>query len=223
MKVLLADSSELIQKGLESILDNHELITEFNSVSDSEELLNSKNLADSDVLIIDFISEGFSIDSVSQASAKMKTSNILAITEQKSALTIINALKAGVKSYVKKTCSIEEIIEAIESTGHSEPFFCGEIVESIQAENINVEDISDKIFSCEPIKLSSRELEIIQLIAEGYTNTQIAEKLFLSAHTINTHRKNVMSKLGVNNTAAIVMYAVKTKLISPNKFLFNTV
>ncbi len=223
MKVLLADSSELIQKGLEYILESQDLISEFNSVTDSDDLLKSEHLRESDVLIIDFMSEGFTIDSVNQASAKMKNSNILAITEQQSALTIINALKAGVRSYVKKSCSVEEIIEAIESTGNSDPFFCGQIVEAIQAENINVEDISDKLFSCEPIKLSNRELEIIELIAEGYTNTQIADKLFLSAHTINTHRKNVMSKLGVNNTAAIVMYAVKTKLISPNKFLFNSV
>ena len=63
--------------------------------------------------------------------------------------------------------------------------------------------------------------EIIVLIAEGRTNQQIADQLFLSAHTVNTHRKNIMSKLGVKNTAGIVMYAVKTNLISPNKFLFT--
>jgi DNA-binding NarL/FixJ family response regulator len=68
--------------------------------------------------------------------------------------------------------------------------------------------------------LSERENEIIILIAEGLTNEQIAEQLFLSKHTINTHRKNIMSKLGVKNTAGIVMYAVKMNLISPNKFLF---
>ena len=68
--------------------------------------------------------------------------------------------------------------------------------------------------------LSDRESEIIVLIAEGNTNAQIAEMLFLSNHTVGTHRKNIMSKLGVRNTAGIVMYAVKTNLISPNKFLF---
>jgi DNA-binding NarL/FixJ family response regulator len=68
--------------------------------------------------------------------------------------------------------------------------------------------------------ISQRELEIIQLIAEGYTNTEIAEKLFLSTHTVNTHRKNIMQKLGINNTAALVMFAVKMELVHPNKFLF---
>jgi DNA-binding CsgD family transcriptional regulator len=74
--------------------------------------------------------------------------------------------------------------------------------------------------TCDPVLLSERENEIIVLIAEGYTNDQIAEQLFLSKHTVNTHRKNILAKLGVKNTAGIVMYAVKTQLISPNKFLF---
>jgi DNA-binding CsgD family transcriptional regulator len=83
-----------------------------------------------------------------------------------------------------------------------------------------VNDIDFESFTCEPVILSDRENEIIILIAEGLTNGQIAEQLFLSNHTINTHRKNIMAKLGVKNTAGIVMYAVKSDLISPNKFLF---
>jgi len=75
-------------------------------------------------------------------------------------------------------------------------------------------------FTCEAVILSERENEIIVHIAEGLTNEQIAEQLFLSKHTVNTHRKNIMAKLGVKNTAGIVMYAVKMNLISPNKFLF---
>ena len=62
--------------------------------------------------------------------------------------------------------------------------------------------------------------EVITLIAEGHTNAQIADILHLSAHTVNTHRKNIMSKIGVKNTAQIVMYAVKSNLVCPNKFLF---
>ncbi|MDP4588684.1 MAG: LuxR C-terminal-related transcriptional regulator, partial [Flavobacteriales bacterium] len=86
---------------------------------------------------------------------------------------------------------------------------------------IDVHDLNLLQVSCEPVSLSARELEVITLIAEGHTNTQIADKLFLSSHTITTHRKNIMQKLGVNNTAAIVMYAVKSGLVSPNKFLFS--
>ena len=87
-------------------------------------------------------------------------------------------------------------------------------------DGVDLDDVQFEPMSCEPISLSTRELEVITLIAEGSTNTQIASKLFLSNHTVNTHRKNIMRKLGVNNTAGIVMYAVKSQLVSPNKFLF---
>jgi DNA-binding NarL/FixJ family response regulator len=100
-------------------------------------------------------------------------------------------------------------------------FFCGKILDEIRRESIDVTDLEGLELTCDPIVLSGRETEVLQLIAEGHTNTQIAEKLFLSAHTVTTHRKNIMAKLGVNNTAAIVMYAVKTGLVSPNKFLFQ--
>jgi DNA-binding NarL/FixJ family response regulator len=75
--------------------------------------------------------------------------------------------------------------------------------------------------SCDPIVLSNREIEVLTLISEGLTNVQIADKLFLSSHTVNTHRKNIMQKLRVNNTAAMVMYAVKSGFVSPNRFLFH--
>ena len=74
--------------------------------------------------------------------------------------------------------------------------------------------------STEQIIVGNGSDEIIKMIAEGLTNAQIAEDLFLSNHTINTHRKNILSKLGIKNTAGIVMYAVKMNLVSPNKFLF---
>ena len=66
------------------------------------------------------------------------------------------------------------------------------------------------------MNLSNREIEIVKLIAGGFTNKEIADKLFLSNHTIITHPKNIMSKIGVNNTAGIVVYAVKESLVVPN-------
>ena len=94
-------------------------------------------------------------------------------------------------------------------------------MDRIRKESIDVKDLEKLQLGCDPIHLSGRETEVISLIAEGFTNGQVAEKLFLSAHTVTTHRKNIMSKIGVNNTAAMVMYAVKTGLVSPNKFLFQ--
>jgi DNA-binding NarL/FixJ family response regulator len=129
-------------------------------------------------------------------------------------------LRGGVMSYIKKDCDLQEISDAVLETAKGNKFFCGKILETINKANLDVDDIDYGVLTCDPVMMSERENEIIVLIADGYTNDQIAEMLFLSKHTVNTHRKNILFKLGVKNTAGIVMYAVKTQLVSPNKFLF---
>jgi DNA-binding NarL/FixJ family response regulator len=114
-------------------------------------------------------------------------------------------------------------VDSIRETFGGGRFFCGQILDSIRKESIDIEDLNIAEMSCEPVNISEREMEVIKLIAQGNTNQEIADKLFLSHHTVNTHRKNIMAKLGVKNTAAIVMYAVKTELVSPNHFLFSAV
>ncbi|MFT5859372.1 MAG: DNA-binding NarL/FixJ family response regulator [Flavobacteriaceae bacterium] len=220
MKVIIADSNELIRLGIRAALKNDlgaEIVGEARS---NQELLEIIENFGTDVVIIDYTSDGFDIDVLPKVLGIDAEIKMLAITPEQSANTLVDALKSGVMSYVKKDCSLAEIIEAVKETGIGNKFFCGQILETIQEANLDVDDIDFDAFSCEPVILSKREIEVIVLISEGFTNGVIAEKLFLSNHTINTHRKNILSKLGVKNTAGIVMYAVKTNLISPNKFLF---
>jgi DNA-binding NarL/FixJ family response regulator len=220
MHVILADSNDLIRVGLRTILNSHGNYNIVGEAKTKAELLEQINIFDVDVVMIDYTSAGFTIDIIPKLLSINKSIKVLAITPEQSAQTLVNALRSGVLSYVKKDCDLGEIINAVEETGRGNKFFCGQILETIQRASIDVNDIDFESFSCEPVILSIRENEIIVLIAEGLTNGQIAEQLFLSNHTINTHRKNIMAKLGVKNTAGIVMYAVKTQLVSPNKFLF---
>jgi DNA-binding NarL/FixJ family response regulator len=136
-------------------------------------------------------------------------------------MALRSALRGGVTSYIKKDCGIDEIIDAVLQTADGQKFFCGKIVEAMQRASIDMTKLIKEPLSCEPITLSDREYEVIALIAEGLSYTRIADQLHLSAHTVNTHRRNIMHKLGVNNSAAVVMYALKNGLVSPNKFLFN--
>lgn len=220
MKIVLADSNELIRLGIRSALKNDLKIELVGEATSSAGLLELVKNFEADVVVVDYTSKGFSIDVILELRALRKHINILAITPEQSAQTLIDALRSGVMSYVKKDCSISEIVDAVRETGKGNKFFCGQILETIQEANLDVNDIDLDAFTCEPVILSERESEIIVLIAEGYTNLQIAEMLFLSNHTVGTHRKNIMAKLGVRNTAGIVMYSVKMNLISPNKFLF---
>ncbi len=220
MRIILADSNDLVRVGMRTVFSSVKNLDIVGEAKNNHELKAQVKNFGADLVLIDYTSEGFDIDIIHTILAINSEVKFIAITPLQSAQTLVDALRSGVMSYVKKDCDIGEIINAVKETGRGNKFFCGKILEAIQKASINVNDIDFESFTCEPIILSERELGIIVLIAEGLTNSQIAEQLFLSTHTINTHRKNIMSKLGVKNTAGIVMYAVKTSLVSPNKFLF---
>lgn len=219
--IIIADSNHLIRTGLNSILRQYDDFQLLGEASSEEQLLDMIKSFQPDVILIDFAAKDFSIDVFAKAFRINSKLKFVAITGEQSGVTIVNALRAGVTSYIKKDCDINEIVDSIRETANGGKFFCGQILDTIRREAIELNDLEIAEFSCEPVVISERELEVIKYIAEGYTNNEIAEKLFLSPHTVNTHRKNIMQKLGVNNTAAIVMYAVKSQLVSPNKFLFS--
>ncbi len=220
MHLVIADSNDLVRLGLRTILSSKSALKIVGEARDNDELIEQIAAFEVSIVIIDYTSPGFDISVIPKVLSNKKKVKFIAITPDQSAQTLVNALRSGVMSYVKKDCDLTEIINAVEETGRGNKFFCGQILETIRKASIDVNDIDFDSFTCEPVILSDRENEIITLIAEGLTNIQIAEQLFLSNHTVNTHRKNIMSKLGVKNTAGIVMYAVKTNLVSPNKFLF---
>ena len=220
MKLILADSNEIIRIGLRTLLSTERNIQIIGEARNNEELIALNKAFDANIILVDYTARGFSIDVIPQILQKKPDLSVVAITPEQSAQTLVNALRSGVKSYIKKDCDSQEIIDSIRETWRGNKFFCGQILETIRDAAIDVNDIDFDSFSCEPIILSERETEIITMIAEGLTNVMIADALCLSNHTINTHRKNIMAKLGVKNTAGIVIYAVKTNLVSPNKFLF---
>jgi DNA-binding NarL/FixJ family response regulator len=110
---------------------------------------------------------------------------------------------AGIHGYLLKSAGKEEIIQAIEKVSNGEKYFSSEVTAAILDQKTNS---STSITSSE---LTKREREILSHIASGLTNPEIADKLFLSPATIKTHRKNIMRKLDVNNTASLVKYALE--------------
>ena len=219
--IIIADSSPLFRFGLKTVLERDERYVVLGEAESEAELLQMLTLEKPDLLVLDCLASGFSIDTVLQCARANRKTRMIAITASQNGLTIVNALRAGITSYIKKDCSMSEVLEAIEVTGQGGTFFCGQILDAIRRESIDVSDLDLVDLTCDPVVLTQREIEVLILISEGMTNVQIADKLFLSNHTVNTHRKNIMQKLGVNNTASMVMYAVKSGFVSPNKFLFQ--
>lgn len=221
INVVIADDNFLVRAGLRSVLtqcDDYQTVAE---VTNDAELNDALAVFSVDVVLMDYTATGFTLNNVNRWIKRAPQLKWLAITGNESGSVMVGALRGGFQSYIRKDCDFHEIIDSIKETYNGSRFFCGKVLDQIRRENINVEDLQILEADCNAVVISDRELEVIRYIAEGYTNGEIAERLYLSQHTINTHRKNIMQKLGVNNTAAIVMYAVKTKLVSPNKFLFS--
>jgi len=218
--IIIADSSTISRLGLNAIINQMDGFIVVGEADNSKSVLDLIIVKSPDLVIIDFLSDDFDIETVMNIKRKFPKLFLLGITPLQNGNTLINALRAGIDSYIKKSCDIPEVVDAIESTSKGKSFYCGKILEKIRKESIDISEMNNIDLSCDAVALSRREKEILTLISEGLTNSRIAEMLFLSSHTITTHRKNIMSKLGVKNTAGIVMYAVKSGIVSPNKFLF---
>ncbi|MFT5602290.1 MAG: DNA-binding NarL/FixJ family response regulator [Flavobacteriales bacterium] len=216
--LIIAESSELFQAGIQLIMKNQSGIEVYGFANSNEELIELITKKSPDVVLIDYSCKNFSIKVVDHIKTNFRQVKFVGITGEKSANTVMKGVRHGIKSYVKKECSADEIVDSIIETGKGHKFFCGELLELMRNENVDVNNIEVEALSCEPVSLSDRELEIITLIAEGYTNAQIAVVLYISNHTVNTHRKNIMKKIGINNTAGIVMFAIKSGLVTPDNY-----
>lgn len=221
VRTLLADHSELALIGLQSVFAGVPRVEVVGIARDPIELQAQIVRLKPHIVLMDHTAEGFGPQAIREGKKRSRTTRFISITTDPSAFALMGAIRAGVTSYIKKDCDIDEIIDAVLRTADGDKFFCGKILETLRKSSFDVDQFLTEPLSCAPVTLSERECEVISLIAEGQSYTRIAETLHLSAHTVTTHRRNIMQKLGVNNTAAVVMYAVKNGLVSQNKFLFN--
>ncbi len=205
--ILIANNNLIVGEGLKTILQSRLRNRVLGVVESKEALIQSSKKYFPDIVVIDYSNELFGVDCIAEIKKIYKNSKILAITDIQPKQTILKALKTGVDSYLLDDCQKPEILEAIEDTYQGKQFYCGHVIDLI-SEN------QDDPHGCTGISLSEREIEIIRLISDGLTNKEIADALHLSTHTVNTHRKNIMNKLGIKNTAGIVIYAVKENIIN---------
>ena len=218
IKIIVAGNNYLLGKGLECLIDECKDFKFLANVLNEQELI-SAPIAKADVLVIDLSTISFKQELIQEIKALNPSIQILAFNSYQPKGFVTKVLEQGVTSYLMMNCDKEEITQAIYKTAKSERFLCGWVVEVILGGSKKSSEYSPNcpLYSyCGGVSISERELEVIKCIAEGYSNQQIADKLFLSVHTVTTHRKNIMNKLGINNTAGIVMYAVREQLISAN-------
>ena len=211
ISIVIADNQYLVRQGLKCLLKKQSNIELLEEVTDEEELLEVLKEVNPDVIIMDYNQEGaFSTETVAKVKAVSPAINMLIISADDHKESIYQVLEYGVNSFITKTCDEEEIIDAVKAASKKEKFFCTKVLDYLLEKSFPK---SEDAVSCAPTPLSPREIEIVQLIAQGLIAKEIADRLCLSTHTIYTHRKNIMKKLQLNSASELMLYAINHGII----------
>lgn len=208
IRIGIADAHFVVREGFKAVLAREpefEIVGECVSSQCIPKLL-KKGI---DVLLFDFDSEGsITLDDLNKVHHINPDVQIIMVSSHQDPTQVNRAMRHGVAGYLFKECDESEIINAVKFACKGDRFFCNRVLD-ILLDNKRVEEDPD----CLPTRLSKREVEIVELIAEGLTANEIADRLCLSAHTVSTHRKNIFRKLGVRSTAELVRHAMSSALI----------
>jgi DNA-binding NarL/FixJ family response regulator len=212
LKVFITDDHELYLEGLVLLLNKQAGIEVIGSAFTGESLLSQLPNMEIDILLLDVhlpdIGEEELLKKIREIQPGLK---ILYLTIMRGTRYIHKLLKYDIQGYLLKNTNIAELTSALETVAGGNKFFSKEInILDTNQDFRNTVTIEDK--KVDEI-LSKREIEVLTLICKEYSNSEIAKKLFLSVSTVETHRKNLIAKLGVNNTVGLVKFALKNKLI----------
>jgi len=204
VKVLVVDDHPMVLEGMKSMLQQIGFVEMTGAASNAYEALEKIKTTSPDIVITDInMPEISGIELTLKIRKEYPSVRIIAMSTFKERSYISQMIQNGASGYLVKSASKEEIEEAILSV------FEGKLYMSL---DVNVSSTEKEKLIYIPT-LSTREKEVLLLIADGFTNPQIATKLFLSMHTVDSHRKNLLTKFEVNNTASLIKLASKYNLV----------
>lgn len=212
IKVLLADDHQIVRDGIKLMLEPQagiDVVAEAENGSQIEEMLDNQHV---DVIVMDInMPELDGIAATKLIKEKYSDIKILALTMSNDDSHIRQMIQAGASGYIMKSAGRQELTNAIEEVMEGRHYFSDQATQSIMMDLIKNKGKSS---SPEPIHITEREGEVLQLIVKEHTNQEIAEKLYISPRTVDAHRRNLLQKTGARNTAGLVKYAFKHGLIN---------
>lgn len=208
--VLVAESSDIYRHGLESVLKNSNKVQLVKVCLSGRELIKQYKKNPESVCLVSSGITDLNIHDLMTELRKYNTEGAVIILTHSTEITHLNqSLKAGVQGYLTKNTSTDELIGAILDVKNGSSAF-GKAASQLMIGRYA--DLTKKSPSSNKKLITKREREILKLIVKGYTSAEIANQLFISPRTVETHRSNLMNKLELKNTAALVRYAMEENL-----------
>ena len=200
--ILIVDDHPLLADGLKTLLSEYKMCDNAGIAVSGKDCMTKLNLFRYDLIFLDInLPDSNGIDLCETIHKDYPSTKILALTSFNEFTCVNNMMANGASGYVLKNAMPEEIIKGVETVMNGEIFLCHEV------------DVLMKKDSDKHVFLTRREKELLKLITEGFTNDEIAEKLFLGSETIKSYRKNLLFKLNARNTAMLVRMALEGKLV----------
>lgn len=215
IKILLADDHKIVRDGIKLMLEPQAGIDVVDEAQNGKEVLEKLESHLVDIVVMDInMPEMDGITATRKVKEKFPDVKVLALTMSNDDLHIRQMIQAGASGYIMKSAGRKELKDAIDAIMEGKHYFSDEATESIMMDLVKGKG---KSTDPDPIHITDRELEILELIVQEHTNQEIAEKLYISSRTVDAHRRNLLQKTGARNTAGLVKYAFQHNLISSGK------
>lgn len=211
-RILLADDHGIVRQGLRAVLARDAALEVIGESSNGRETVRLAEALQPNVVIMDISMPQLNgIEAAKQIVKSSPRTHIIILSMHSDETYLIRALQAGVKGYLLKESAEEDLIRAVRMVSQGKPFFSPAVTNALLADYMR--DMQGRNLRDSYDLLTEREREVLQLLAEGKSNKEAATVLDVSTNTVETHRTNLMQKLGLHNTAEIVLYAVRKKII----------
>ncbi|WP_213495347.1 response regulator transcription factor [Lactococcus formosensis] len=206
IKLLIVDDHQMVRLGLSSFMNIQPDIEVVGEAADGESgYLKAKNLKP-DVILMDLVMDRLDgIGATQKILSEMPEQKILILTSFLDDEKVFPALAAGAKGYILKTSQAAEIASAIRKVASGQDVLSGAVKEKINQQKYRKPELYDN--------LSKREMEVLKILAQGFSNQEIADQLFISLKTVKTHVSNIFNKLEVNDRTQATIYAIQHKLV----------
>lgn len=212
LRIVLADDHTVVRSGLRALLERRQNFEVVGEAENGRDVVTLSASLRPDIVVMDV---GMPLlNGIEATAALLKQSpstGVVILSMYSDESYVMRALKAGSRGYLLKDSAATDLLSAIEAVSHGRSFFSPSIRQMLAEDYVRVLRQKGAVDSYE--LLSPREREILQLLAEGKTNKEVAATLFISPHTVDTHRGNILEKLGLHSAAELILYAVRKGII----------